>query len=149
MNTDQKILFLQKLISEKQEELNELIKERDNKIKLQSIKQTENIINKFLSKYFIIDKKKYNSLSPSGKEKCRMKKRDLYNEFKGHYPSISSKIFHKTLIDKVNTIQNKGTHYYILSKIDINKKCDKCGLTLYASHHTPSICDLTSSLKHE
>ena len=153
MNTKQKIIFTQKLIQEKQDELEELKKEVERLLILsQKEEQHSSIpdINNFLNDYNIIDKDEYKMKSNNGKSFCRIVNTDLYNNYLKvkKYKKVDKKFFYKIINNKVQKIKSNGNNCYLLQKKDqLDSKCDKCGLTLSGDYHTDKRCKEVQDFK--
>jgi len=146
MNTQQKILFVQKQIQEKQDELSELKQEVERLIKLSQIEEQHSSIpdiNNFLNDYKIIAKDEYKQKSNHGKSFCRIVNTELYNKYlqENKYKNINKKFFYKILDQKIHKVKSNGNNCYLLqSKDTLNKKCDKCGFTISSDIHTEKRC---------
>tara|TARA_R100001198_G_C5169209_1_gene170789 strand:- start:292 stop:768 length:477 start_codon:yes stop_codon:yes gene_type:complete len=153
MNTKQKILFVQKQIQEKKDELDELEREAERLIKLSQKEDKHSAIpdiNIFLNNYKIINKDEYKMKSNNGKSFCRIVNTELYNNYieKKKFKKVDKKFFYKIINNKVEKIKSNGNNCYLLQKKDtLHKKCDKCGFTLSGDNHTDKRCKEIQDMK--
>jgi len=145
MTTQQKILFVQKQIQEKEDELDELKREVERLVKVSHEEEKHSSIpdiNNFLNDYKIIDKDDYKMKSNNGKSFCRIVNTDLYNKYLEvkKYKKIDKKFFYKYLDNKIHKVKSNGNNCYILQLKDLDNKCDKCGIPLSKNTHTEKGC---------
>lgn len=146
MTTQQKILFVQKQIQEKEDELDELKREVERLVKVSHEEEKHSSIpdiNNFLNNYKIIEKDEYKQKSNHAKKCSRIINTTLYNKYKEvkKYKKIDKKFFYKYLDHKIHKVKSNGNNCYILQLKDLDNKCDKCGIRLSSDIHTEKRCE--------